>query len=205
MTTATEPKEPKELEQKDWPHDWSPWGPPQDWQEYAEGVYQVGTAGHGGVKLDRKRNALVPAYMRLPGGWYEEDCDWCIPAIVFPESGLDRGSAKETLLNWHPDAYAKFYDVPLENLEGESTVYDERLWKKANADKMQTLAAWGDWHKNVPEGMVGVCACIGGRTDSPPYHYANEQKYFLVPEADYKARQGPYIVPEDAEEWKGPN
>jgi hypothetical protein len=146
---------------------------------------------------------MVPKYMRMPGGWYEEDCDWCIPALVFPDSGLDNGDAKRTLLNWHPDAYAKFYDVPLESLEGKSGEYDRRLWKQRNADKWQTLSAWGDWHEHVPEGKVGVVACIGGRSEGPPYGAQGEARYFLVDGDEYKARTGTYVVdPETAEDWE---
>lgn len=49
----------------------SPWGAIQDKRELAPGIWQVSTAGHGGIKLSRERNAAVPAYMRAEGGWYE--------------------------------------------------------------------------------------------------------------------------------------
>lgn len=60
------------------------WGPSQHCKTVADGIQQVSTASHGGYKLDAIRNALVPAYMRQAGGWYEEDCDWAIVAVIFP-------------------------------------------------------------------------------------------------------------------------
>jgi hypothetical protein len=60
----------------------SRWGPIQTKSELAPGVWSVSTAGHGGIKLSRERNAAVPAYLRREGGWYEEDCEWAIAAVV---------------------------------------------------------------------------------------------------------------------------
>ena len=61
----------------------TPWGPAQHVAYPQEGIFIVSTAGHGGVKLDRKRNSLVPKAARAKGGWYEEDCQASIPACVF--------------------------------------------------------------------------------------------------------------------------
>jgi len=177
----------------------SPWGAIQDCRELFEGVWRVGTAGHGGIKLDRKRNAQVPAYMRCDGGWYEEDCDWCIPAIVFAREWMEWAdstdwtnrdkemvSARNTFRNWHPDAYAKWNDVPLESLEGKSTIYDERLFNERHANDLIVTCAWGDWHKDVPDGKVGVLALRGGHRQTRP---ANPEKaYFLLDDAEYADR-----------------
>ena len=42
----------------------TPWGPPQDIEELAEGVLRVSTASHGGLKLSRERWAEIPAAVR---------------------------------------------------------------------------------------------------------------------------------------------
>jgi len=47
----------------------------------------VTTAGHGGIKLDAARNRKVPGPVRSRDGWYEEDCDWAIPAYVHDDIG----------------------------------------------------------------------------------------------------------------------
>jgi len=65
--------------------DRSPWGKIQDAKELAQGVWFVSTASHGGIKLDRGRNGKIPALARTAAGWYEEDCDWAIPAYVFDD------------------------------------------------------------------------------------------------------------------------
>lgn len=67
----------------------SPWGRIQWSRRVADGIWFVSTAGHGGYKLDRKRNATVDACWRRAGGWYEEDCEWAIAALTFPDEVCD--------------------------------------------------------------------------------------------------------------------
>ena len=63
------------------------WGKAQCVAELAPGAWLVSTASHGGIKLDRKRNAAVPRGARQEGGWYEEDCQWAIAAYVHEDVG----------------------------------------------------------------------------------------------------------------------
>ena len=65
----------------------SPWGPIQNYEILAPGVWQVHTAGHGGIKLSAERNAKVPKLARNEDGWYEEDCEYAIPAFVHKDVG----------------------------------------------------------------------------------------------------------------------
>ena len=56
----------------------TPWGPPQDVEELAEGVLRVSTAGHGGLKLSLGRWASLPRTVRdamLHQTFAEEDCE----------------------------------------------------------------------------------------------------------------------------------
>ena len=56
----------------------TPWGPPQDIEELAEGVWRVSTAGHGGLKLSRERWYSLPACVRdamFTPTFAEEDCE----------------------------------------------------------------------------------------------------------------------------------
>jgi len=62
----------------------SPWGKVQYCDQIAEGIVSVSTAGHGGLKLSAKRNNQIPEGARIHSGWYEEDCEWAIVALVFP-------------------------------------------------------------------------------------------------------------------------
>ncbi len=42
----------------------SPWGAIQHGEKLADGVFFISTAGHGGINLDRARNALIPDAFR---------------------------------------------------------------------------------------------------------------------------------------------
>lgn len=179
----------------------TPWGNSHSITIVANGILSVSTAGHGGVRLYLRRNRQVPDYLRATthrqlgtSGWYEEDCDWCIPAIVFePEwrawaDGSNWTSGPEQLdcawssfRNWHPDAYERYTGKRLG--AGESYLRDEVLFREAHRDDYVGLAAWGDWHALVPSGMVGVFAGRGGRR--PDGRYPPDTRYFLVPEEDY--------------------
>jgi len=99
----------------------TPWGPSQTSVKIAPGIMQYTTASHGGIHLSPSKNKRVPDYLRHEDGWYEEDCDWAIPATIFPDpfaqhqatfSDIDiRKIARETLRAWHPEGYKKFYGV----------------------------------------------------------------------------------------------
>ncbi|WP_315768482.1 MULTISPECIES: DUF7007 domain-containing protein [unclassified Bradyrhizobium] len=169
----------------------SPWGAIQDKKELAPGIWQISTAGHGGIKLSRERNAAVPKYMRREGGWYEEDCEWALAAAVHP-IGFQRviktdgkpartefEMAIETFRHWHPDAYENFTGVPL--LPGESRIKDERQFALDNEGNFVVAAAWGEWASWVPEGKVGVIA----RRSSD-----KAEKWFLVDAGLYSKRTG---------------
>ena len=54
------------------------WGPPQDIEELAEGVWRVSTASHGGLKLSRERWYSLPDCVRdamFNPTFAEEDCE----------------------------------------------------------------------------------------------------------------------------------
>jgi hypothetical protein len=165
----------------------TPWGSVQYIQYIAEGIQHVSTAGHGGIKLDRKRNSAMPEYLRCEGGWYEEDCDWAKVAVVYP-SGFtpkQQESAKNTLQHWCPEGFEAFFQCTI--LPGHSHVKDEKAFQEAHKNDWVVVAASGDWHANVPKGFVGVTARLGGKTvfygDEKP-----EERYFLVPDAEYDNR-----------------
>ena len=169
----------------------SPWGAIQDKRELAPGIWSVSTAGHGGIKLSRERNAAVPAYMRAEGGWYEEDCQWSIAAMVHPiafqrmvtiEGRPDKTEydyALDSFRGWYPDQYERFFDVKLK--PGESRTRDEQVFQVENATNFVVSAAWGDWAHWVPDGKVGVVA----RRQSD-----GAEKWFLVDGPLYQKRTG---------------
>jgi hypothetical protein len=92
----------------------SPWGKVQDAWVKGEGIISVSTAGHGGVKVSAKQNKRIPESVRKADGWYEEDVEWAIVALCFPEAYPDpehQKQAKCTVADYYPEV--------LEQLTGE--------------------------------------------------------------------------------------
>lgn len=97
----------------------SPWGPIQHASnlEAQHGVTAVSTASHGGIKVDAEINLCIPDYMRVASGWYEEDCDWCLPVIGLHHSKKCdvkfsrkiRGMAYKTFLQFYPRRFTLFF------------------------------------------------------------------------------------------------
>ncbi len=158
----------------------SPWGAVQNSEHLGSGIYSVSTSSHGGIFVPPELNRQIPAYLRNADGFYEEDSDWAIPALAFPQVewfAKNQDGAKNTLKKWRPNEYEKFFGVKLN--EGESPVRDKELFNERNKGNYVVSAAWGSWHKQVPKGMVGALA-----RRKEPY----DEAYFLVPEKEYDAR-----------------
>ncbi|MGE3483473.1 MAG: hypothetical protein AB7L09_01955 [Nitrospira sp.] len=87
----------------------TPWGPAQHVYPIAEGIVFVSCAGHGGIKLDRKRNAAVPKPARRAAGWYEEDCEASIPIVVHKSLrdhyNISKEEALSSVRRWLPRDY----------------------------------------------------------------------------------------------------
>lgn len=179
----------------------SPWGTIDYVSHWDVGITNVGTAGHGGVKLSPGRNRQVHEVWRRPGGWYEEDCEWAIVAVTFPEcySPEHVATARKTARNWFPDEYEVVTGETVK--PGESYVRDEQLFYAEHADDWVTTAALAADPGTVErivrddgvtgglrlipaeQAMVKVWARVGGRRASAP-----ETRAFLVPAADYATR-----------------
>jgi len=74
----------------------TPWGPADFATEYAPGLVLYSTPGHGGFHVSAEWLAQMPEpyrsavpftqrHGRSGPGWYEEDCDWSIVALSFPQ------------------------------------------------------------------------------------------------------------------------
>lgn len=165
------------------------WGAVQSRTLLAPGITSVSTASHGGIVVEKQLNLLIPEYMRSPDGAYEEDVDWSIVATVFPHAFTkeQRARAKEILRNSIPMAYELYYKEVIP--PGESHVKDEMAFKILHKNDYLSLAAWGDWHSQVPPGHVVVFAGRGGRTED--YKLPKDTAYFVVPEDEYDERS-PY-------------
>lgn len=187
---------------------WTPWGTVQRSEETAPGITWYSTASHGGYGLSPERQAAMPDHLRLENrglrgagpkgpGWYEEDCDWCLVTLAFPElfSSEDRALALNTCRGWHPDAYEAHTGKVI--APGESYVKDKARHDAEHVDDFMVRCAWGaDGHENIPEGMVGVLAGRGSRGSG------GSERLFLVPVAEYRARDSrlPFVIDLDRHE-----
>jgi hypothetical protein len=165
----------------------TPWGIAQHTETILPGILRVHTAGHGGLKLNRSRNAKIPKYMRAKGGWYEEDCQWAIPGVVFAEERNEwAASAKDALRDSFPDYYEKFFNEIIP--PGQSHVKDERAFQDANKNNWIVISASradGD-----PDTVIGI-ATIGGVRTAP-------QKVFHISAKDYANRgKFGYAIPRE--------
>ena len=165
----------------------SPWGKVDSAAEIAPGIMSISTPGHGGVKLDRARNAQMPKAVRRKGGWYEEDCEWALVALVFPDAFEGHvEDARRSVKDWFPVGYEAITGdtVAVE----DSRVLRQRAFEADTADKFVARSARGDWADDVPTGMVGITAFKRSTGDT---------ETFLVPADEYNARsEFGYVVDE---------
>lgn len=67
----------------------TPWGSSQSQKTIASGIVFYSTSSHGGIKLSSERVKQMPDDLRNFGstapGWYEEDCEYSIVVLAFPE------------------------------------------------------------------------------------------------------------------------
>lgn len=170
----------------------SPWGKVQSAVVKIPGIVEVSCAGHGGVRVDPKLNKKIPESVRQRGGWYEEDVEWAIVALVFPEAYPDSDAqrqAKFTMRDYYPEAF--------EQLTGEKPTLEnsyklrQYAFYKETWDKYVVRSASGpsSFYPDIPQGAVKVWAVKNS---------TREEKCFLLKAEDYKQGEFGYVVPENA-------
>lgn len=85
----------------------TPWGPAQERDEVAPGIWYCSTASHGGFWLAPELATLMPECIRR--NWFEEDCEWTILAVLFPAAMVrvrGYGDAWATCCDWQPVEYS---------------------------------------------------------------------------------------------------
>jgi hypothetical protein len=89
---------------------YTPWGYAQSLKTIAPGIVRADTASHGGYGLTDERLAEMPADLRKPYrydgvNWFEEDCDWALVCLAFPEffKPQDYYFAVETCRSYHAE------------------------------------------------------------------------------------------------------
>lgn len=86
----------------------TPWGKPQTIESVTPWMVVVTTARHGGVKIEKKQNRLIPSKYRNESGWYEEDCACAIPIYFL----FDLIQAERTGADWFkPNKEKAFADI----------------------------------------------------------------------------------------------
>ncbi|KNY31231.1 hypothetical protein YA62_024820 [Agrobacterium sp. LC34] len=158
----------------------TPWGASQMATVYAEGVTSHMTAGHGGFHLSVERNDLIHPALRKESRWYEEDAEWAIVALTFPDlfTTYERRIAGDTIRNTWPDAWETIHGCILD--PAESWAKARRLFDEGHADDWVVISAILSSHH---AGMTEVIATLGGRRDLD----ALERRY-LVPSPEYATR-----------------
>jgi len=164
----------------------TPWGIAQRSVQIAPGIMDYSTTRHGGIHLSHERNQAVPDYMRNPEGWYEEDCAWSIPALVFKEDFANyfdkadwttaedmRQTTLTTFRNWYPEQYIRYTGKALN--PGESRIYDQQQFDKDHFKDWVAISATTD---DSP-GMVRVTARIKATSN---------YGIFLASKEEYNAR-----------------
>jgi hypothetical protein len=92
----------------------SPWGTIDSVTPLGPDALAVSTPSHGGIWVSPAALARIPEPLRATtysgAGWFEEDCDWCIPYLALglhafeePAERRDhvRAVARRTFETWH--------------------------------------------------------------------------------------------------------
>jgi len=103
---------------------YTPWGNSDSSTKLTRGVICYSTPSHGGFHVSKTMQQKMPEALRLDNGkhgdgWYEEDCDWCMVIIAFSNffKTVEYNLAVDTLRNWHPERYEKFFGEKLDPSE----------------------------------------------------------------------------------------
>lgn len=166
----------------------TPWGPSQGATIYAEGVASHTTAGHGGFKLSAERNGRVHSTLCRDSGFYEEDAEWAIVALTFPDlfTVFERKCADRTIRDCLPESWESIFGRLL--APGESMEKDRRAFEQQHANDWVVISALRSDHH---PGMTEVIATRGGRRD-----HGVEERRFLVPSADYEVGRFGFAIDE---------
>lgn len=164
----------------------TPWGVSQGATLYGEGVVFHSTAGHGGFHLSPERNARVDHRLRRRNGWYEEDAEWAIVAMTFPDlfTGFERRSADQAVKGYWPDEWEAITGTKLE--PGQSFEMDRRAFRERHgSDWVVVSAICSD---RYPDCVETIATRGGARGASV------EERRFFVPASDYDHGRFGFVI-----------
>ncbi len=121
--------------------------------------------------------------LRKPSPWYEEDAEWAIVALTFPElfTSYERKCADETVRNCWPSAWEEIHGREL--APGQSWTKDRQAFERRHAGDWVVVSAIYSSHN---ADMTEVVATRGGVRDQRA-----DERRLLVPSAEYATR-GPF-------------
>lgn len=166
----------------------TPWRTADHVTIYADGVRLYSTPSHGGFKVHKRINDMIPEPYRNADGWYEEDCEWAKVAAGLPHLFTDREKkqAERTLKNTYPDEFEAVNGVIIP--ESESHVKRERAFHERHANDYLVISA--SMQDDDP-GMLRCTATIGGKRGGyvgGVFEESPEERVFLVPKKEYDTR-----------------
>ena len=170
----------------------TPWGAAQTTKKYAHGIISYSTASHGGFHLSKTRQAEMPEVLRNPGGWYEEDCEWCKVVVAFSKyfEPKELLQAYETLKNWSYEVYETFTGLTLK--PGESYSKDQMFFEEKHKNDWIVISAMTN---KTDDNLVDVTATKGGKRN-----WDIEPRNFIVTAAEYeKSRQFGFVITDQKE------
>lgn len=157
----------------------TPWGRADYVEEIQPFLGVVGTAGHGGVKVSEEYNNKIPESVRNQSGWYEEDCEWCIPYLFLREFLFDKQypEAHDCFKNWYWKQYEEIFETILS--PEESFLKAEYIWKSQNAGKWHIICA-----QRLENGDVKLTLTVDGKREG--FISKFEEKEVVMSKEDYK-------------------
>ncbi len=129
----------------------TPWGPAQHRTPLGDGMIEVSTATHGGIYVPPNLNREIRGIWRREDCWYEQDCDWAIVALTypdrFPQPRLD--VADELARRWYPEQYNIVMggaeggepQTPAIDLDALWAAVDPGVAEELPADKLEAMMA----------------------------------------------------------------
>jgi hypothetical protein len=165
----------------------TPWGKSQTKQTYIRGINFYSTSSHGGIHVSEKLNQKIHVTWRNDNGWYEEDCEWAIVGISFPEicSKEELELAHKTAKEYFPHEYEIALGIIV--LPSESAKLREELFYELHKDDYIVLSAI-----THDKEFVKVIAGKGGRLINGMY--PDDTKEFLVPTEEYNNRYENFAI-----------